>query len=142
MRSLITCCALAFVAGLANEAPAQPATICRPTDTQAVNMIRYMRELATASLPSDSESVGIRMDYKLPAASASQVLLVQNERTCKSALQSYIGALPASTPKPTRVYVVAVGNTFVVWDALASAFEWTPHVILSSKYVVLTKFAG
>lgn len=102
-----------------------------------------MTELVLATTPSDSEAVGTRMTYKIPVVAPSQIHLVQTEKTCKSALASYSSALPAGTLKPTKVYVVAVGGVYVVWAPIGgSTVEWTPHVILDSKFALLTKFAG
>lgn len=101
-----------------------------------------MRQLATAAVPADSESVGIRTTYKLPAVAATQVSLVTTTRTCQSALSAFKAAVPQLTPMPTNVYVVAVGSVYVVWACRRASSEWTQHIIMDSKFKVLSQFAG
>lgn len=122
---------------------AQTLPVCRPADAQTTNMIRYMKVLVAATLPADSESVGERMTYKIPAASPTQVTLVTTERTCKSALTAFKSAVPGQSPAPTSIYVVAVGSVYVVWNPVRPASsEWYSNVIFSSKFQVLSKFGG
>lgn len=143
-RTFLTLLFVAASFSMGGALPAQSALVCRPADAQTANMIRYMKELVAATVPADSESVGIRTSYKFPVVSISQVSLVQTERTCKSALQSFSAALPAGSVKPTALYVVAVGGVYVVWAPLnaGQVSEWTVHMVLDSKFVVLSKFAG
>jgi hypothetical protein len=106
-------------------------------------MIRYMKVLAGATLPADSESVGIRTTYQIPAASPAQVTLVTTEKTCKSALAAFISAVPEQSPTPTTIYVVAVGSVYVVWNPYRPAnSEWSTNVVFNSRFQVLSKFAG
>lgn len=122
---------------------AQTATVCRSPNAETVNMVRYMTQLVTASNATDSESVATRTAYKIPVVATTQISVVQTERTCKSALQTYSAALLPTTVKPTRVFVVAVGNVYVVWTPISgSTPEWTLHMVLDSKFVILAKFAG
>jgi hypothetical protein len=141
MRILI---ALAFTgASVLQISSVQAQTlVCRASNAETANTIRYMKELVSATLPADSETVGIRMTYMIPSVSPTQVSLVTTERTCKSALTAYTAAVPGRSPAPTRVYVVAVGTVYVVWDNAQGSAEWNPHVILNSKFQVLAKFAG
>src|SRR5450759_4447595 len=115
---------------------------CRPADPQTTNMLRYMRSLATATVPADSESVGLRTTYKIPAVAATQVSLVTTARTCQSALAAFKTAVPQLAPTPTTVYVVAVGSVYVVWASSAPSSEWTQHIVFNSKFQILSEFAG
>jgi hypothetical protein len=115
---------------------------CRTADGQTANMIRYMRQLATATLPADSESVGVRTTYQIPAVASTQVVLVTTARTCQSALSAFKAAVPYMSPIPTSVYVIAVGSVYVVWADRGTTGEWTPHVVLNSKFATLSQFAG
>ena len=132
---------LAVVLGLVCGA-SQISAQCKPADAKTANMIRYMKKLATATIPADSESVGIRTTYQIPAAAASQVSLVTTTKTCQSALAAFKTAAPDVTPSPTNVYVVAVGSVYVVWATRVGSSEWTPHVVFDSKFRVLSQFAG
>ncbi len=137
-RAFLGFSVLTGVLGAAHDLRAQ----CKAADAQSANMIRYMRQLATASVPSDSESVAIRTTYQIPAALATQVTLVNTAKTCQSALVAFKAAAPDVTPAPSSIYMVAVGNVYVVWASNTASSEWTPHVVLSSKFKVLSQFAG
>jgi hypothetical protein len=140
MRAMATC----LVAGmLMGSGTTQAQTICRSSDAQTTNMIGYMKVLAGATLPADSESVGIRTTYRIPATSPAQVTLVTTEQTCKSALAAFISAVPGQSPTPTRIYVVAVGSVYVVWNPYRSAnSEWSTNVVFNSRFQVLSMFGG
>jgi hypothetical protein len=100
-----------------------------------------MKVLAGATLPGDSESVGVRMAYQIPAATPAQVTLVTTEKICKSALAAFKAAVPNQSPAPTRIYVVAVGSAYVVWNPYKyETSEWTTHVIFNSHFQVLSMF--
>ena len=132
-----------LVVAIAGGSRSIQAQTCRATDAQTTNMIRYMKQLATATLPADSESVGLRATYQIPAVSAAQVTLVTTEKTCKSALTAFKSAVPGQSPAPTSVYVVAVGPVFVVWNPAPSAnSEWSPSVVFDSRFRVLSKFGS
>jgi hypothetical protein len=135
--SLSLLVSLALVS-LASDLSAQ----CRAADAQTSNMLRYMRSLATATVPADSESVGIRTTYKIPAVAAAQVSLVTTTRTCQSALAAFKTAVPQLAPTPTTVYVIAVGSVYVVWASRDPSSEFTQHIVFNSKFQILSEFAG
>lgn len=114
---------------------------CRSADAQTANMIHYLQKLATAPA-SDSDDVATRQNYQLPAVAANQVTLVSTTKTCKSALQADTPLLPAGTPAPTSVYVVAVGSVYVVWIPAAAGTEFALNVVFSSKFAKLAAFGG
>lgn len=121
--------------------PYKAAAQCRGANAETASMIKYLTKLATAP-SSDIEHYSKRQRYGLPTANASSIAVVTKAATCKSALQQYKTAVPV-TPAPTSVYVVSVGNTYVVWSPPApSGTEFQPHVVMSSKFVILSKFAG
>jgi hypothetical protein len=73
---------------------------------------------------------------------ASNVKVVTKAATCNTALQRY-RATVASSPAPTSIYVVSVGNTYVVWDtSLPVGSEFQVYVVMSSNFAVLSSFAG
>ena len=112
---------------------------CRTPDAPSANMIGYLRSLATAA-SIDSELVATRRRYRLPAAKASQVTPVTIRKTCSRALATYRTLLPAGTPAPTSLYVVSVGNVYVVWIPAAANTEWGLAVVLDSRFVKLESF--
>lgn len=106
---------------------------CRSADAETANMIGYLQELVTAPA-SDRDRVATRKAYHLPAVAAYQVTLVSTSKTCKSALAAYTPLLPAGTPAPTSVYVVAVGNVYVVLTPATPGTEWTLSVVFDSRF--------
>lgn len=114
---------------------------CRTADAQSSNMMSYLTSLATASA-SDTELVATRARYHLPVVSASQVTLVANKHACSSALQAYTLLLPAGTPAPSSLYVVAVGSVFVAWTPATTGTEWALAVVFDSRFVKLESFAS
>jgi hypothetical protein len=122
---------------LASSAHAQ----CRTADAQSANMIGYMKSLATATAI-DSELVAKRQRYHVPAATASQVTLVSTKKTCSNALAAYKLLLPAGTPAPTSLYLVAVGNVYLAWIPAAANTEWSLAVVFDSQFVKLESFTS
>lgn len=143
MRAATICLIAGIALGSSSLVQAQTGLVCRPADYQTRNMIRYMKVLVTATVPADSESVGVRMTYQIPVVSPTQISLVTTERICKSALTAFKLAVPGQAPAPTSIYVLAVGPVYVVWNPLqGTKSEWAPHLILNSKFQVLSQFAG
>lgn len=104
-------------------------------------MIKYLTKLATAP-STDVTRTAKRQRYGLPKVPASSITVVTKAATCNSALQKYNATAPQS-PVPTSIYVVSVGNTYVVWNAPApTSSEFQLHMVMSSKFVVLSTFAG
>ena len=129
-----------LLAGL-SALPSSSAAQCRTANAETATMIKYLRKLATAP-PSDLENYSVRQRYGLPAVDASRVVLVDKAGICKRALQKYRSTVPTS-PASTSIYVVAVGNTYVVWGAPAPpGSEFQAHIVMNCKFVVLAKFAG
>ena len=114
---------------------------CRSADAQTSNMTSYLTRLVTAAA-SDTELVATRARYHLPVVSASRVTLVTNKHTCNGALQAYSLLLPAGTPAPSSLYVIAVGSVFVAWIPARAGTEWAPAVVFDSKFVKLESFAS
>jgi len=78
-------------------------------------MIEMVRSFALAT---DSGWVAARDARGIPAVtSASNVVLVTSENTCKSANTAYQTVATGDRQTLTgRVYVVRVGTSYVVWD--------------------------
>jgi hypothetical protein len=137
-RVLAQCATIGILIGLgSSSAVAQ----CRAADAQTANMLRYVQKLVTAPA-SDSEDVAKRQNYHLPAVAANQVTLVSTSKTCKNALAAYTPLLPAGTPAPTSVYVVAAGNVYVVWVPAADGTEWALSVVFDSHFNKLASFTA
>jgi hypothetical protein len=105
-----------FVASLllVSARPAQ-AQICRAADDSSYDMIEVVKSYALAS---DSVGRAVRDSLRIPAvASATNIVLISKEVTCKSANTAYqLAATGARQTLSGRVYVVQVGTRYVVWD--------------------------
>lgn len=121
--------------------PGRVAAQCRTADAQTASTIRYLTKLVTAPA-SDVENYTTRQRYGLPVTTAVNISVVTKVATCNSALRKY-QATVALSPAPTSLYVVSVGNTYVVWDAATpQGSEFQVHLVMSSKFAVLSGFAG
>lgn len=101
------CIALVATAGLLLSSRAG-AQVCNAPDANSANMIADIIGMVTSA---DSDEVARRDMYGLPAAAASSVLLVTDEKTCAKARDAYNASLPAeATFTATAVYVVVVGS--------------------------------
>ena len=115
---------------------------CRAANAETASTIKYLAKLTTA--PSTAvELTAVRQRYGLPKlTNPSSIAVVTKAATCASALQKYNATAPQS-PVPASIYVVSVGNTYVVWNAPApTGSEFKLHMVMSSKFVILSKFAG
>jgi hypothetical protein len=131
---------LLLLAGL-SALPSSSAAQCRTANAETATMIKYLTKLVTAP-PSDLENYSVRQRYGLPAVDASSVVLVDKAAICKRAIRKYRSTVPTS-PASTGVYVVAVGDTYVVWGAPAPpGSEFQLHLVMNSKFVVLAGFTG
>jgi hypothetical protein len=121
--------------------PRSSAAQCRAANAETKSVIQYLTQLVTAP-SSDVEHYAKRQQYGLPVTNASNIGVVTKATTCNSALQKYKTTIPMS-PAPTSVYVVSVGNTYVVWGPPSpSSTEFQAYIVMSSKFAVLSKFAA
>jgi hypothetical protein len=132
----------AFLLGAAAVGlPRSSAAQCRAANAETKSVIQYLTQLVTAP-SSDVEHYGKRQQYGLPLGNASSIVVVTKATTCNSALQKYQATIPTS-PAPTSVYVVSVGNTYVVWGPPSpNGTEFQAFIVMSSKFAVLSMFAA
>jgi hypothetical protein len=133
------CCALLAAALLsvpatraaapAARTAAAPAS-CLPADAYSANLVSFFAQLVTSA---DTADATLRNKLKLSAVPASQVSLVTDQRTCQNAIQGMDRALQPQTPTASA-YVVKVGESYAVQDPADRAGEWTPAVVLDSKF--------
>jgi len=133
---------LALAGAALTLSPRNAAAQRRAANAATASMIKYLTKLATAP-STDVEPSAVRQRYGLPkVTNASSIAVVTRAATCTSALQKYNATAPQS-PVPTSIYVVSVGNAYVVWNAPAPpGSEFQLHMVMTSKFVVLSKFAG
>jgi hypothetical protein len=115
-------------------------TVCMPTDSLAVLMVRNYQALVVAT---DSLMVSARQFVQLSSGSPSGVSYVTNNATCNSAAAAYYAAIvrtPPTTPSGA-VYVWQVGMNYVVFDTAATVGEWRLAATLSKRFKVLITYS-
>jgi hypothetical protein len=134
-RRLSLLAALAFAAGCRPlvASTARRAGSCAAADTYAVNLVAYMTELATAT--DDSDALAARRLYHLPAVGAKAVSLVTDDQTCRRVLTSVRGGRTTATGRLAQVYIVRVGDVFVVADRQRSAGASKAQLVLDRNLV-------
>jgi hypothetical protein len=113
-RAALVAVALFVTPGL-RVASAQTTTVCRAAGDDSENMMTIVKQYALAT---DSTWKATRDSLRIPAvSSASSVVLITKENTCKSASSAYQSAVAGARQTLSgRVYVVQVGTSYVVWD--------------------------
>lgn len=129
--------ALVLSLGAASIAQAQTST-CLPVDGYAANF-RLSAQLLI--LATDSVDVARRARLQLPVIDTSRVTYVSDPKIC-AALVSAINSYMRSTNLVTRVYVLDLGNVYLVEDPNARAGEWTPNFSVTHKNVVLGLYSN
>jgi len=130
--------ASAFVAVcVVSPANAQP---CRGQDDNSAFMVAHLKNLVSSANPQDAYQ---RRDLKIPVVDTSTIVLVTQTQTCNKALTAFLTSLPAGypTPLPTSVYVVKVGNVYVVMHPPPKGEKGSPYAVLDSKFTVLSKYS-
>jgi hypothetical protein len=117
-------------------APTRVTGTCRPSDTYAMNLVAYMTELATAT--DDPEALAARRLYHLAPAKASAVSLVTDDRVCRQALAA-LGGVPATAGGRARVYVVRVGDAYVVADPDRKVGDSKGHLVLDRSFAMVAR---
>jgi hypothetical protein len=115
MRFVIsTVRAAAFLALLATPVLAQT-TVCRAASDDSENMMTTVKQYALATDPS---WVAARDSLRIPGvSSATSVVLITKENTCKTANTAYQAAATGATQTLSgRVFVVQVGTSYAVYD--------------------------
>lgn len=123
---------------LAPPAGAQDAG-CRPTDEAAQGLREYAILLATEQ---SQEMIETRRVYGLVAVPESEVLIVTDRKTCAAAARKYQHALGDRGRSDRRVYVVQIGERYIVYDPDERAGEFTVHMVFDKHFKLLATFAG
>jgi hypothetical protein len=120
---------------LAADASAQSA--CLPTDAELDLRVRATRRLAASGQPDD---VNARQHQQLPAVADTSVQAVSVDSICVAARDSYDAALPAAAQRGgRRVYVIRVGDRYVVEDPTLKFGEYGLMMVLDQAFAVLSK---
>lgn len=112
---------------------------CRPTDEHVQGLREYALQLATEQ-SADMDS--LRTRYGIVRVDASQVEIVSDARTCASAARKFKHELGEHGKSDRQVYVVRVGERYIVSDPTAKAGEFEVHMVFDKHFKLLATFAG
>lgn len=122
---------------LASRAAAQ--SVCRGPDADLDLRVRVTKSFV---MRTDAGAVSARQQQGLPAVSDTSVQAILTDSVCAAARDSYNAALPTAQQQPGRlVYVIRVGNRYVVVDPTLKFGEFELEMVLDRSYAVLSKSA-
>ena len=111
---------------------------CLDADHFSANMLAYADALATSS---DSVFVETRDRYGILPVLASEVELVTDSETCKTAGLEYKKTLDLSGEAPL-VHVVRIGTRYIVMNPDQRAGEFIVYVVFDDQFSKLATFIG
>ena len=141
MRLSLGLVATLFLASNA-ETRAQAYACASATSDESVALRNDVVTLVTGTNPS---VVVKRNTFQLQSASASQVSLVTQKNTCKSAALAYHAALtPPGTPAVSRTMVVIKisNNRYVITDPSEKQGEFGTLMVTDGSFNVLAKYSS
>lgn len=110
---------------------------CLPADEALDQRIHLTIRLVTSTEP---DYVRAREYQQLPAVPASEVQAIAVDSVCATARDSYNAALPLEMQQGgRRVYLVRVGDRYVVEDPGLRLGEFGLAMIMDRSFVVLRK---
>ena len=122
---------------LASRVEAQSA--CRAADAELDMRLRATKWVVTST---DAGAMKARQHQQLPAVADTSVQVVTTDSVCAAARDSYNAALPATKQQAGRqVYVIRVGDRYVVEDPTLRFGEFGLMMVLGQSYMVLSKSA-
>lgn len=132
--------ALALTAAATTTLRAQSST-CRAADDESARLISAAKLMVTST---DSRWIQARNAYQLSVVPDTAIALVTDDSVCAQAGSAYNSALADGLRHERSLYVVRVGDRYVVEDPStdASGAEYRLIVTLSSAFVVLAKGAA
>jgi hypothetical protein len=104
---------------------------CLPTDHNQTLTRDWVVRLITA--PTGTAAGTERDSLRLPAATASDVTIVTDSKTCERAGMALSGAVVLGSTTARRVHVIKVLDRFVVYDPLFKAGEFAHGAIVDSR---------
>jgi hypothetical protein len=133
--------AIALLIFLPSDALAQA---CAPDVHLLASARATVQQIVSAT---GAENVSFRLRLQLPSSDTANVSAVTDPGACQSVLTAFNKAAAQSgwqSPLPSSVSVVAVGNVFVAMHPSPSAAQskYVVYMVLSSQFVVLSRFTG
>jgi hypothetical protein len=136
LRSLGTVAAL-----LISAEPALGQSSCRPADNQSARLIGIVRQMMKSN---DARWVNTRQAYQLPQVADSAVVRVADETICARADSVLNSILPADVKRVPSVYVIRVGDHYVVEEPSDDTKVGLLRLVLTldSTFAVLARIAN
>lgn len=106
------------------------ASTCRPTDSDALVLRSYIRELVSSTA---LERIQVRNSLGLKAMDSTRVNLVTDNRVCDK-VGAGINIYLRTPDLPRSIYVVSVGTDYAAQDPGNPAGQWWPTITLDNKY--------
>jgi hypothetical protein len=137
MKTILLSTLAALVLG-SNSATAQSA--CLPSDLGMTQRINATKQLLASS---DSSDIRAAEHKHLSAVKDSIVQAVTTDSVCAAARDSYNTALPSTIQQAgRRVYVIRVGNRYLVEDPTVMFGEFGMVMVLDDSFAVLGMFTS
>lgn len=111
---------------------------CLPEDDHLEGLFGYAIDLATSS---DELYAASRDTFNVPATTVSEVERVFDNAICKEAAKKYKQEFTVQGPAPD-VYVVRVGERYLVTDPLTFMGEFSLYLVLDLGFNVMGSWAG
>ena len=136
MRTLLVVLAVGVAA--ARSAAAQ--SVCLAADSLGAPLLEQVRHVASSV---DAKMVSYRQYMQIPQTPAGQVQFVTDTRVCTKARDAYTSAIRRTDGvQPSgRVYVIKVGDVYVVHDPVQMTGEFQIQMTLSRTYKILAKYS-
>ena len=125
---------------LAAPAAAEAQAGCRPVDDHAEGLREYALQLATEQSPQMDST---RQRYGLVRVAEAEVQIVADDRqVCAAAARKFQHELGEKGKAERQVYVVRIGDRYLVTDPTATAGEFHLHMVFDRHFKLLASFAG
>lgn len=136
IRSLLVAAAICAI-----STPSSARSACHAPNASTTIIADYMRRLVHAT--GDDDYVGTRERYGIATVPDSEIVVVSDDATCRSARATLMAAWPgvdASAP----VYVVRAGTVYVAWvDAPPSrTSEFSSYMVMDARLREIVTFAS
>jgi hypothetical protein len=113
---------------------------CRAPDSTSAQLIADTRLLAGAP---DSAWRATREELEIPQVDPSAVMLVREDRICRSVLSAFNATLPETWPTrpPASLYVLKVGDVYIGMAPRPPGGSVDVYAVTDASFDVLSKFA-
>jgi hypothetical protein len=123
--------------GWASVAVAQQPNRCAPSIEASQEYAIDMKHMMASN---DSSDIARFLRWQLPVVDSSAISVVTSGSVCDSLYATYIADLFAQGGGPDAVYVIAVGDYFLVWSCRRFPnSEFIPVLIVSPAFSVVSR---